>query len=275
MADPDALAQISAVMSAPTQAVAVVVLRADGSCDEAKIDHRKVGELLGGTPTVVGALRFLSAQAVSRRGAKGSVNKHALPADSFEPGIKGDIVLLRTDDDSAGTPLDLTVVEYNKWVDDGRPDAEEEEGEEEGEEDEGEESEEGEESGSEDEDGESDEEDEVDLSELPESELRRACKLFGLGEEGSKEALITRLARRSPPRRPLAPRITAIPPLQVAHAKEQVEGESDEESESEGEEEEAGEEEEQEAPAPKRRTTKAASSAAGPSKAPAKRAKRS
>ena len=268
MADPDALAQISAVMSAPTQAVAVVVLRADGSCDEAKIDHRKVGELLGGTPTVVGALRFLSAQAVSRRGAKGSFNKHALPADSFEPGIKGDIVLLRTDDDSAGTPLDLTVVEYNKWVDDGRPDAEEEEGE-------GEEGEEGEESGSEDEDGESDDEDEVDLSELPESELRRACKLVGLGEEGSKEALITRLARRSPPRRPLALRITAIPPLQVAHAKEQVEGESDEESESEGEEEEAKEGEEQEAPAPKRRTTRAASSAAGPSKAPAKRAKRS
>ena len=119
----DAMAQISVVMSAPPEPVKVVVLHADGRTSETTIDHRKVTELLGAIPTFVGAIRALGAQAVARRDCKGKVNAHALP-DTFEPTVKGDIVLLRTAADAVGSPLALTVRDYDEWIANGMPEGE-------------------------------------------------------------------------------------------------------------------------------------------------------
>jgi hypothetical protein len=197
MAKAMAMAQMRAVMAAPTEQVTVVVLHADGTSTEAMIDHRKVGELLGGTPTICGAIRALDAQAVAKDGAAGKVNTHVLPSGSFEPKIKGDIVLLRTANDEVGSPLGLPLAEFLAWVEQGMPEGDDSESEEsEGSEDEsdedeeGEEGEEGEESGDEDE---SDEEDEaVDLAKLPLDQLRDACKHVGISHKGSREQLIER-----------------------------------------------------------------------------------
>jgi hypothetical protein len=253
MANAEAMAQISAVMSAPSEPVGVVILRADGSADEATIDHRKVNELLGGTPTVVGAIRALNVQAVAQRGGNGKANKHKLSEDSFERKIKGDIVLLRTASDAVGSPRGLTLAEFQSWVEQGMPDGEdsdEEEGEEFGEdEEESEDGEEGSESGSEEEesgeDSESGEEEEIVWEALPVAKLRRACELEGIDADGSQAELMQRL---------------------ISHAKEQTGDVSEEEGEKE--------EEEEQAPAklnpkPKSGQKRAAGGAAvaGPSKA--------
>ena len=71
-------------MAAPTKEVACVVLRASGETHEVTIDHRKVSEVLGGVPTVVGGVRSLDVTAVALRDQKkGRVTKHTLP-DIFE-----------------------------------------------------------------------------------------------------------------------------------------------------------------------------------------------
>ena len=74
-----------------------MVLRASGEVHEVTIDHRKVSEVLGGVPTVVGGVRSLDVMAFARRDQKAKKTKHTLP-EGFDKGIKGDIVLLRTDD---------------------------------------------------------------------------------------------------------------------------------------------------------------------------------
>ncbi len=51
-----AMAQIQSVMSAPDTPVPIVVLRASGKKEEIVADQRKLAEILGGTPTVVGAV---------------------------------------------------------------------------------------------------------------------------------------------------------------------------------------------------------------------------
>ena len=94
-----AMAQIQSVMSAPDTPVPIVVLRASGKKEEIVADQRKLAEILGGTPTVVGAVNALDVQAVARRDNKGKKNPFALP-DSFEPNLKGDVVLFRTADDA-------------------------------------------------------------------------------------------------------------------------------------------------------------------------------
>jgi hypothetical protein len=168
--------QISAVMSAPPAEVVVVVLRVDGTLDEVTIDHRKVAELLGGTPSIVGAIPALDAQAVAKSDAKGKLNAHKLPEGSFERKVKGDIVLLRTADDEAASPLPLALKEYKAWVDAGMPD-----GEPLAEKEEDELSE-----------GDSDD-DEPDLLTLPIGTLRKMCAIYRVSPEGSKEALVQRL----------------------------------------------------------------------------------
>ena len=177
-------------MSAPSVPVACVVLRAGGKVDQITLDQRKIAEVLGGPPTVVGAIRSLDVQAVAKRGAKGAVSKHAFPA-TFESKLKGDVVLFRTDDDASPQPF--TAKEYKAWVADGMPD----EGGSEDEEGEGEELEEesdSEEESSEGEEEEEEEEEMVDLTTLSEQHLREACKALGLETKGKKEALVARIA---------------------------------------------------------------------------------
>ncbi|KAG8468827.1 hypothetical protein KFE25_007345 [Diacronema lutheri] len=185
------VSQIGAVMAEAEKEVRVVVLKVDGTTAEATVDHRKVGEMIGGTPTVVGAIRALGVQAVamsaaqSRPGAK--KNAHKLPEASFEPGIKGDIVLLRTADDEVGSPLDLGLKDYSAWVDEGMPEAEEGEDDDEGEEDEGEEESEGESEGEDDDDDDEDDDEAGDDDEEEEEEEAE--------EEGKTDAA----AKRSVP----------------------------------------------------------------------------
>lgn len=169
--------QIEQVMSEAEKEVAVTVLKRDGTVSEATIDHRKVCDLLGGTPTVVGAIRALSVQAVALRGAKGEANKHKLPEASFEPSVKGDIVLLRTADDELGTPLGFAKAEFEAWVAQGMPEGESDE-------EEGEEAED------------SDEEEVVEFGELDEAALRTICEGEGLSTKGVKKALIARIVEK-------------------------------------------------------------------------------
>ena len=90
---------IRSVMAAPDTPVAIVVLRASGKKEEIVADQRKLGEILGGTPTVVGAVNALDVQAVARRDNKGKPNPFKLP-ESFEAKLRGDVVLFRTADDA-------------------------------------------------------------------------------------------------------------------------------------------------------------------------------
>ena len=113
-----AMAQIGAVMSAPTKEVAVVILKVDGKTAEKTIDQRKLSELLGGPPTVVGAIGSLGVQAIAKAKATGKLNQHTLP-EHWEQKLKGDIVLFRTDEDAS--PLDFKLPEFKQWVADGTP----------------------------------------------------------------------------------------------------------------------------------------------------------
>ena len=140
-----ALAQLKECMNAPAMEVPVVVLYANGKTEELVIDHRKVNEILGGTPTVVGGIRRLDVMAFALRdGGKRSINSHALP-ECFDEKIRGHIVLLRTDDSAAPTPF--TAKEWTQWVKEGMQDDEQES-------DEGEDMEEEEEEGEEEDDDE-------------------------------------------------------------------------------------------------------------------------
>ena len=187
-----AIAQLKATMSAPTQEVACVVLRASGEVHEVTIDHRKVSEVLGGMPTMVGAVRSLEVTACAlREQKKGKVTKHELP-DSFDQGIKGDIVLLRTNEDAA--PVAFTSKEYHEWVEAGRPDeAEDEDDEEEGEE--------FLEDDDEEEEGEEEDEEEEDAREafekMSDAELRKGCMMLQVSSEGTRDELIERMVEAS------------------------------------------------------------------------------
>jgi hypothetical protein len=119
----EALLQIKACMAAPNEPVACVMLRADGSSEEIVTDHRKIRELLKGTPTVVGAIASLGVQAVMTEGAK-KKTKHVFP-ETFDPNIKGDVLLFRINEEAA--PMPFTPKEYKDWVDAGCPDEVEEE----------------------------------------------------------------------------------------------------------------------------------------------------
>ena len=57
----EAMAQIQTVMSAAEEPVACVLLEAGGKMREVIADHRQLGKVLGGSPTIVGALRLLDA----------------------------------------------------------------------------------------------------------------------------------------------------------------------------------------------------------------------
>ena len=113
------MAQIKACMSAASEPVACVMLRVDGSIEKIVTDQRKMGSILGGRPTFVGAIASLGVQAVACDGAK-KKSKHTFAGANFEPTIKGDVLLFRIDDDAS--PLPFTPVEYKAWVDAGCPD---------------------------------------------------------------------------------------------------------------------------------------------------------
>ena len=182
----EALAQIKAAMAAPNSPVACIVLRANGTSEEIVEDHRKLGAVLGGQPTVIGGIVSLGVMGVALKDSKGKRNKHALP-DTWDT-VKGDIVLFRVSDD--GAPAPFTLAEFRKWVKEGMNDvAPEPEGELE--------SESGEESDASDEDEESFEVFSTRMKALPVSELKRACGILGLSDKGSKPDMIARMHAHS------------------------------------------------------------------------------
>ena len=88
-----AVMQMKEMMNAPTTPVTVVVLRASGKAEELTIDQRKVNEVLGGVPTIVGGVLSLNVFASGlREQRQGAKNKHKLP-ETFDKDIRGDIVL--------------------------------------------------------------------------------------------------------------------------------------------------------------------------------------
>ena len=196
-----AMAQIKACMAAPQDPVPCVLLRTDGSTQEIVLDHRKIAEVLGGQPTVVGAIASMGVQAVMKQGAK-KKSKHTFP-EAFEPSIKGDVLLFRIGD--LAEPVAFTIKEYKDWVDAGCPDEveEEEEGEEmEGEEEDDDEEDEDEELEGEEEEGEEEEEDEEEedletfaekFKAVPLAELKNVCQGLGVSTKGSKDELIAKL----------------------------------------------------------------------------------
>ena len=242
----EALLQIKACMAAPNEPVACVMLRADGSSEEIVTDHRKIRELLKGTPTVVGAIASLGVQAVMTEGAK-KKTKHVFP-ETFDPNIKGDVLLFRINEEAA--PMPFTPKEYKDWVEAGCPDEVEEEDEEAGEEEDDEE--EGEEDESKEEEGEEEEgEEEEDfetfaekLKALPKSALMEVCQQMNVSASGTKDQLIARL-----------------------HEAAQAAAEEDDDDE---EEEEEGEEEEAPPPAPPKGN---ATASTGPVKTISKKSK--
>ena len=215
----DAVAQIQQVMSAPTTAVAIVVLRASGAVEEVVIDHRKLNEVIKGVPSVVGGVRTLDVMAVAKRDGKGPKNVHTLP-DTFDEKIKGDIALFRTADDAS--PVAFTAKEWSEWVAAGMvDDAEQDE-----EDDEEELEEDGEEDGEEESEGD-EEADEAELAALPLSELKKGCKLMGIPDHGTREEVLARLQE-----------------AMGEDEAEEEEGDDDDEEEESGEESEDEEDEE-------------------------------
>ena len=110
----EAMAQIQTVMSAAEEPVACVLLEAGGKMREVIADHRQLGKVLGGSPTIVGALRLLDVTAVAT--TRGAATKHELPK-SFDIGVRGDILLVRNAEDSS--PMPLTLKEYRAWLKEG------------------------------------------------------------------------------------------------------------------------------------------------------------
>jgi len=142
---------------------------------------------------------------VAIQSSKGKKNKNILP-ESWEKGIKGDIILFRVDDDGGSAPF--TLDEHRKWVDKGMPDCDQEKDDDEdkcSEEDAS--SEDDEESSEDDEDEETLEEFTERMQELPVAELRKACRVLELNEKGSRLQIVARLH---------------------AHAQENVESDEDE-----------------------------------------------
>ena len=182
----EALAQIKAAMAAPNSPVACIILRANGTSEEIVEDHRKLGAVLGGQPTVIGGIVSLGVMGVALKDSKGKRNKHALPA-TWDT-VKGDIVLFRVSDDGAPAPFQLA--EFKKWVKEGMNDVAPEPEEEL-------ESESGEESDASDEDEESFEVFSARMKALPVSELKRACGILGLSDKGSKPDMIARMHAHS------------------------------------------------------------------------------
>lgn len=85
--------------------VSCVVLLEHGEMKEVQLVHSDVHKYLGGKLCIVGALPEIDVVAVGRVDAK-KPNAFCLPRASFEPNIRGDIVLVRTRGQRA-LPVDL------------------------------------------------------------------------------------------------------------------------------------------------------------------------
>jgi len=104
--------------------VKAVLLRSDGSSEEISYDGTSVGtrKLLQGRPSIIGEIEDLQVVAV---GVNGSVsaqnrkqNQHTLPVplcNNKRGSLRGDLVLFRVD--GGGAPSDLTLQEYQQYVD--------------------------------------------------------------------------------------------------------------------------------------------------------------
>ena len=99
------------------RAVRCVVLRSDGGAYEVTSAHGRVHTLFpsGSSMRIVGALPEIGVVAVSASGEGAPPNAHALPADSFEPGVAGDVVLARTQGRHA-RPVDVSLDDVRRFV---------------------------------------------------------------------------------------------------------------------------------------------------------------
>jgi len=102
--------------------VKAILLKQDGSSEAISYDASSWGtrELLSGRPSIIGEIEDLQVVAVqSLRNYKSSsdaVNRHTLPVPLCHNKGEGDFVLFRVDPD--GKASDVTLAEYQKYVDD-------------------------------------------------------------------------------------------------------------------------------------------------------------
>tara|TARA_B110001450_G_scaffold116660_1_gene110288 strand:+ start:1268 stop:1582 length:315 start_codon:yes stop_codon:yes gene_type:complete len=90
-----------------------VVIHSDQSVEEIHVPHGEVHTHLTGKLQIVGAIDELNAIAVS--GSETGLAEQRLPENNFEPGICGDVIVVRTVGDGA-TPIDIRAPEVETWL---------------------------------------------------------------------------------------------------------------------------------------------------------------
>ena len=97
--------------------VKAILLKQDGTTEEISYDASSTGtrKLLSGRPSIIGEIEDIQVVAVKSL-SSGAVNKHTLPVPLCNNKGEGDFVLFRVD--SAGKAMDVTLKEYQKYVDD-------------------------------------------------------------------------------------------------------------------------------------------------------------
>jgi len=111
---------MASLMQEDGPVVSVVILCADGSTEEKKIDMtpklNSIPGLLGGKATFVGQWRSLDVVLMSLRNPSEETprNAHQLPPPFQDDVVQGDIVLIRMDENSM--PTDFTLAEYNEFT---------------------------------------------------------------------------------------------------------------------------------------------------------------
>jgi len=91
----------------------VVVLRQDGSIEGAVCNQREVASLLGGEITFCGGIEDLLCFAVCRKEGGGEVNTICSSPDHFDLPVRGDVVLVGSDEE--GEAFDLSLEAVKEW----------------------------------------------------------------------------------------------------------------------------------------------------------------
>lgn len=114
---PDAIAQVMNI-TGPT--VTAVVLKADGTAEQISIDTspkvNAAAALLKGNPTFIGQWTSLNVVLMCSKitGDDWPINQHKLPHPFSKIEVKGDVLLLRINDDAV--PADFTKEEWERFT---------------------------------------------------------------------------------------------------------------------------------------------------------------
>ena len=99
--------------------VTAILLKADGTSEEIKSDasSQTIRQLISGKATVIGEIEELHVVVLRSSDCTDTLkNKHQLPVPLCHGTFTGDYLLIRMD--STGQPVDLSLNEYTKYVED-------------------------------------------------------------------------------------------------------------------------------------------------------------